>query len=96
MKKGKVEKGVSDNAPSSKAAATTGSAASRRVDCASSRRDPTKKFNDFGFSKVKNIGLYKSVTHSTEFLTLLHKSVTDSTTLEKQMEDREEELILLS
>ena len=96
MKKGKVEKGVSDKAPSSKAAATSGSAASRRVDYARSRRDPTKKINDFGFSKVKNSGLYKSVTNSTEFLTLLHKSVTDSTTVEKQMEDREEELILLS
>ena len=65
MKKGKVEKGVSDNAPSSEAAATTGSAASRRVDYASSRRDPTKKIDHFGFSKVKNSGLYKSVTDST-------------------------------
>ena len=96
MKKGKVEKGVSDNAPSSKAAATTGSAASRRVDCARSRRNPTKKINDFGFSKVKNRGLYKSVTNSMEFLTLLHKSVTGSTTVEKQMNDSQDELILLS
>ena len=65
MKKGKVEKGVSDNAPSFKAAATTGSAESRRVDCARSRLNPTKKINDFGFAKVKNSGLYKSVTDST-------------------------------
>ena len=96
MKKLKVEKGISDNAPSSEAAATTKSAASRWVDYASSRRDPTKKINDFGFSKVKNRGLYKSATNSTEFLTLLHKSVTCSTSVEKQIIDGEEELILLS
>ena len=65
MKKVKVEKGVSDNAPSPEAPATTGSATSRRVDCTSSRRDPTQKINDFGFAKVKNSGLYKSVTDST-------------------------------
>jgi hypothetical protein len=65
MKKVKVEKGVSDIAPSSEAAVTTGSAVSQRVNCTSSRLNPTKKINDFGFAKVKNIGLYKSVTDST-------------------------------
>ena len=96
MRKGKVEKGVSKTAPSPDAPAATGSAASRRVDCASSRRNPTKKINDFGFAKVKKRGLYKSVTDSMEFLTLLHKSVTVSTTVEKQMNDSQDELILLS
>ena len=65
MRKVKVEKGVSDIAPSSEAAVTTRSAVSQRVDCASFRLNPTQKINDFGFAKAKNSGLYKSVTDST-------------------------------
>ena len=78
MKKVKVEKGVSDNAPSSEAAVTTGSATSQWVDCASSRPNLTQKTNDFGFSKSKNTGLYKRVTDSKEFSTRLYKRVKNS------------------
>ena len=88
MKKVKVEKGVSDNAPSSEAAVTTGSAVSQRVDCARSRLNPTKKINDFGFAKVKNSGLYKSVKKSKSEENQMSNSKEDLLELNSSSEDK--------
>ena len=106
----KVEKCFSKTAPSPDAPATTGSAASQRVDCTSSRLDPTQETQDFGFAKVKNSHLNKCVKGSTckikevnnrvkgstNKIKEVNNRVKGSTTVEKQIIDSNEELILLS